>query len=61
MKPLNLQITFHFHFYLVLLKNLQEDTHMVEEIDEETLYSRLDVSDVEDDMEKVIGGSKVLF
>ncbi|XP_055825029.1 CRM-domain containing factor CFM3, chloroplastic/mitochondrial isoform X2 [Solanum dulcamara] len=34
------------------LKSELEDTHMVEEIDEETLYSRLDVSDDEDDMEK---------
>lgn len=43
------------------MKNLQEDTNMVEEIDEETLYSRLDASDDEDNMEKVIGGSIILF
>ncbi|XP_060187492.1 CRM-domain containing factor CFM3, chloroplastic/mitochondrial [Lycium barbarum] len=34
------------------LKSELEDTNMVEEIDEETLYSRLDSSDDEDDMEK---------
>lgn len=61
MKPLDLQIPSCFHVYFVLLKNLQEDTEMVEEIDEETLFSRLDASDDEDDVEKVIRGSKVLF
>ncbi|XP_015082038.1 CRM-domain containing factor CFM3, chloroplastic/mitochondrial [Solanum pennellii] len=34
------------------LKSELEDTEMVEEIDEETLFSRLDASDDEDDMEK---------
>ncbi|KAK4713672.1 hypothetical protein R3W88_019579 [Solanum pinnatisectum] len=34
------------------LKSELEDTNMVEEIDEETLFSRLDASDDEDDMEK---------
>ncbi|MCD7456802.1 hypothetical protein HAX54_033236 [Datura stramonium] len=35
------------------LKSELEDTNMVEEIEEETLYSRLDASDDEDDMEKL--------
>lgn len=35
--------------------------NMVEEIDEETLYSRLDPSDDEDDMEEVRGDSRNFF